>query len=286
MALPASTLVLVWFAEYLTKRLKAHGSLVGYLSGIKKLHSFMGYSTKGFRGFMLKLTLQGLRKLNPHIPRQAAPMTPRILELIHAHLDHNNELDVVFWCTCIIGFFLLFRKSNLLPNTRWGFNGKKQLKCTDLLYTGKHIIVGIRWAKNEQFSRELMTFPLPVIKGSPLCPLSAINNVFRVVNQVEKDAHLFSLNDGSSLTYPQFQMKLRLVLAAAGVPDPNSYGSHSLRRGGCSFSFMCGVPSEIIKLLGNWKSDCYLKYLHFPMEARSAASELMRIRLMHFKGGF
>ena len=209
-------------------------------------------------------------------------MTPRLLELIHQQLDHDNEVDVVFWCICVTGFFLLFRKSNLIPTSKWGFDGSKQLKRSDLIYTGRNIIVGIRWAKTNQFSRELMTFPLPILNNSPLCPLKAINNVFRLVRNASQDSHLFSLNDGSSFTYSQFQAKLRMVLADAGLKNPQDFSSHSLWRGGCSFSFMCGVPSEIIKMLGNWKSDSYLKYLHFPMEARSAASELMRIRLMHF----
>ena len=107
-----------------------------------------------------------------------------------------------------------------------------------------------------------------------------------MVRTVQPDAHLFSFSDGSSLSYPQFHKKFCSVLAATGVTNPQDYGSHSLRRGGASFCFMCGVPSEIIKILGNWKSDSYLKYLHFPMEARSAASELLRIRLSHLKHEF
>ena len=36
---PASTVVLVWYAQYLTWTLKAHSSIVGYLSRIKTLHT-------------------------------------------------------------------------------------------------------------------------------------------------------------------------------------------------------------------------------------------------------
>ena len=132
-ALPASTLVLIWFVQFLTRKLKAHGSLTGYLSGIKKLHLFTRQSTRSFHSFLLKLTLRGMRRLNNYVSKQALPITRRLLEAMHAQLDHNDEFDVVFWCACIMGFFLLFRKSNLVPDSRWGFDPNKQLKRMDLV---------------------------------------------------------------------------------------------------------------------------------------------------------
>ena len=36
---------------------------------------------------------------------------------------------------------------------------------------------------------------------------------------------------------------------------------------------------ELIKELGGWRSDCYLRYLDFPMEARMAATELMKLHV-------
>ena len=226
-ALPASSLVLVWFTQYLTRRLKVHGSLSGYLSGVKKLHLFTGHNTKAFHSFVFKLTLQGMWRMNEYVLKQAAPMMPRILELMHKQLDHQDKFDVIFWCALIFAFFLLFRKSNLVLSSKDGFNPNKQLKCTDLVFTGKNIIVGIRWAKNEQFLKELMMFPLPIIPGSPLCPLQAVTNIFRMVRMVKPDAHLFSFSDGSSLTYNQFQTKLRVVLEAAGIQNFKDYSSHS-----------------------------------------------------------
>ena len=68
-ALPASTATLVWYVQFLSKGLKSHSSLISYLSGVKKLHTFLGFSTTGFSGIALKLTLMGLRRLNPHVPR-------------------------------------------------------------------------------------------------------------------------------------------------------------------------------------------------------------------------
>ena len=260
--------------------MKSFRTIQCYLSGVKKLHIILNHSTRGFCGYALQLTLMGIRRMSTYVVKQAKPITPAILERIHAQLNHNDPQDAVFWCACIMSFFLLLRKSNLVPDTRIGFDAHKQLQRSDLLYTGHNIIVGLRWLKNEQFARDLMTFPLPVLPGSVLCPLDALYNVFKLI-PAPVSAHLFQLPDGSSLTYRKYQNRLRGVLVQAGVEDPNGYSSHSFRRGGASFAFLCGVPAEIIKVLGHWKSSCYMKYLYFPLEARIAASDLIRTRLMH-----
>ena len=278
-AFPAQSSVLAWYAQYLSRCLKSHASIINYLSSVKTLHKMLNYKTVGFTGFMLKLTLQGLSRLNAHTVSRAKPVTPAILRAIHAQLNHQCPDDAVFWTTCLMAFFLLFRKSNLIPDTKSGFDPKRQLTRGDVVLTDINAVVGIRWAKNHQFSRELMTFPLPKLPGSVLCPHSALHNMMRLVKG-PLNQHLFALKAGGSLFYKSFQDKLRLCLKLAGIQDHHSYSSHSFRCGGCTFSFLCGIPAPIIKLLGNWKSDSYLAYLEFPLETQTAASEMMKQRLL------
>ena len=57
------------------------------------------------------------------------------------------------------------------------------------------------------------------------------------------------------------------------VAEVKPFSSHS-------FSFLCGVPTEIIKLLGNWKSDVFLTHVVFMLETCTAACELMKMRLL------
>ena len=58
--------------------------------------------------------------------------------------------------------------------------------------------------------------------------------------------------------------KLRSVLQKCGV-DGSLYGSHSLRRGGASWALKCGVSGELVRILGDWKSDAYRAYLEVPL---------------------
>ena len=70
------------------------------------------------------------------------------------------------------------------------------------------------------------------------------------------------------------------MLKEIGVEHSSEYNSHSFRRGGTTFAFLSGVPSEVLKILGNWKSQAFLSYFEFPLETRSAACQLIKARLM------
>ena len=192
------------------------------------LHKLLNKSTNGFNGFLLKLTLQGLRRLNTHIVRQAKPITPEILRIIYQQLDHSKEEDVIFWVTCVSAFFLLFRKSNLLPDTKNGFDETKQLARNDVLIMKDSATVGIRWSKNHQFSRELLTFPLPRLRQSILCPVKALTNLKTLIPN-PKSKHLFANSKGESLTYRTFQSRLTEVLKKGNIPEYHAFSGHSFR---------------------------------------------------------
>ena len=125
--LPASAGILAWYAQYLSKKFRSHASIVGYPAGVKKLHEVTNYSTQGFRGYIFKLTLLGIRRRNQYTVTRAQLITPSLLQHVYVQLNHNCAEDVVFWCICIMAFFLLFRKSNLVPDTIQGFVPGKQL---------------------------------------------------------------------------------------------------------------------------------------------------------------
>ena len=52
-----------------------------------------------------------------------------------------------------------------------------------------------------------------------------------------------------------------------GLPDKD-YAGQSFRRGGASYAFQAGIPIELIKILGDWKSDAVLLCLTVPLSIR------------------
>ena len=121
----------------------------------------------------------------------------------------------------------------------------------------------------------MVSIPLSFIPDSPLCPVHAIQHAFSFVQDSLDDGQAFSLVVPDDLqikyiTYSKFLGKLRYILKDIGL-DPSLYASHSFRRGGASFAFQAGVPLEMIKLLGDWKSNAVCLYLTVPMKLRLCA---------------
>jgi hypothetical protein len=63
-----------------------------------------------------------------------------------------------------------------------------------------------------------------------------------------------------------FVSRLKRAVESCGL-DQTKFSCHSLRRGGATFSFECGVSADQIKLRGDWKSNSYQEYLVLSRES-------------------
>jgi hypothetical protein len=52
---------------------------------------------------------------------------------------------------------------------------------------------------------------------------------------------------------------MKLLVSLIGV-DESQVSGHSLRRGGATYAFKCGVSGLAIKAQGDWQSDCWMRY--------------------------
>ena len=78
-----------------------------------------------------------------------------------------------------------------------------------------------------------------------------------------------------AFTYSIWQKKFRKLLKKAGYRS-EAFSSHSLRRGAVNFTHRNGVPESLIQVHGDWASDCYKRYLNFPIEVRAVVCWKMR----------
>jgi hypothetical protein len=62
-----------------------------------------------------------------------------------------------------------------------------------------------------------------------------------------------------ALTHNALVKGIKLFIQYIGL-DASRYSSHSLRRGGATFAFLSGIPAELIKAQGDWRSDAYQRY--------------------------
>ena len=116
--------------------------------------------------------------------------------------------------------------------------------------------------------------------------MAAVINAFRFTATVSTtDSQAFNWlaerQAAKVFTYNSFVLVLRRHLASLGF-DPKLYAGHSFRRGGASFAYHSGVPIELIKALGDWRSDTILIYLTMPLTVRlHSANMLCKAILRH-----
>ena len=121
--------------------------------------------------------------------------------------------------------------------------------------------------------------PLPYIPQSPLCRVTSILHAMSFTSSVPQTFHAFAYFDAVHLrcrvlTYRAFLSKLRECLQALGY-SPQDNVCHSFHRGGASFAYQIWVPLELIKMLGDWKSDSVVLYLAAPLNIRLQAINLI-----------
>ena len=106
---------------------------------------------------------------------------------------------------------------------------------------------------------------------------------FRTILMMAKPlVGLIQMTYNKYFSYSKFLGKLRFILKDIGL-DPSLYASHSFRRGGASFAFQAGVPIEMIKLLGDWKSNAVCLYLTVPMKLRLSTIDQITRHVMALK---
>ena len=253
---------LCYFAQFLSRTFKSVNSIKNYLNGVRILFLLQGINTDIFSSFELKLTLRGLKRKLQHLPKQALPITLDILSKFHKFLDLNSKNDSTFWCICLFAFFLLARKSNLVPVSSKVFSKDKQLCRSDIEVHKSYLLVRFKWSKTIQYGDRQLFLPLIGINSSIFCPVTAYKQMC-ILTPASGDSPAFLFRSKKNLvafSYYQFEKKLKDMIRIIGL-DPSLYSSHSFRRGGASLAAQAGISSEFIQIMGDWKSDAYKQYI-------------------------
>lgn len=264
--IPCSTQTLLRYVTFLSRTLSPN-SIPNYLNVVRLVHLQYGYPNpleNELVKFQYSLILRGIKRESDRTAtRPKLPITPKVLREMHKQLNLAESLDATFWAACLVAFYSFFRKANLLPHSREKFDERLQLRRTDLHPFAWGVVMFVRWNKTIQFRQRTLLIPLPRVRDSPLCPLTALRNAYTLTSEAEPYGPAFMYRQGTTLqllTYNKFINKLKLTLRTAGF-DTDQYAGHSFRRGGATFAMRCGVPVELIKVQGDWKSNAYERYI-------------------------
>lgn len=279
---PVSVDTLCLYAQFLNRSFASVQSIKNYISGIKVLHTMLDLEFPTKNILQLNVLLRGISRSKQHIIKKAEIITPKILIDIYKVLKFDCSFDIVIWSLFLMMFFLMTRKSNMVPMSVKKFDSNKQLTRGDIIVQDDLLLVNFKWSKTRQFghSRQI---PVSAIPGSCLCPVEAYKNVLKNVS-CTSDESAFCYNVSKTtykvITYPQFQKKLRELITLTGR-NGQLFSSHSFRRGSCTWAFKSNIESELIKYHGDWLSHVYTEYLSYDFEQKLSVSQRMSSRILH-----
>lgn len=244
---PVSDNTIAMYAAFLAKTRKP-ATVKQYLNIVRLLHIEAGLPHPYQDSWVVKSTLRGIDRVKGCEVNRKTPMTPELLLTIKSKLS-TSSADCVFWAASLVLFFGLLRKSNLFPDSK-PFDPEKQLTRDSFRIDAASLdmIFEIRWSKTIQNKDRTLVLRLPCLKPHPLCPVSAVVQAFRCSPVAEPKSQAFPM------TAQAFNAKLKKLVG------PN-FSSHSFRRGGATWGLTCGIPGEVIKIMGDWRSNVYMSYL-------------------------
>ncbi|XP_077989286.1 uncharacterized protein LOC144443618 [Glandiceps talaboti] len=191
-------------------------------------------------------------------------------------INFSDPFHLVVWCAIILAFFSFLRKSNLVPPSRGSFDPARHLRRCDIDIQDEFLLVAARWSKTLQCHERVFLIPISAIPGSSICPVAAFKRMYSRIPALGRSPVFVYPSKGQvvPLTQSALSSAFGKLISTSGK-NPKLYSLHSLRRGGASLAYAAGVPTELIKMHGDWRSDAYTNYVKVPLSARLAVTRCM-----------
>ncbi|VDI19826.1 Hypothetical predicted protein [Mytilus galloprovincialis] len=228
-------------------------TIVNYLNIIKRLHKANGLEEPISGNWQIQKVLNGVRRSIGDAQKGAELMTPQLLLIIKANLDLNSQNDICIWSACLMGFYGLLRPGNFLRSGKYVEH--RDIQICDVHYHRNGYVIELQWTKTVQFRERKLNIVLPSIVGQPLCPVSAIKELlhFHFKRGAKEDSPLLC-----NLSYQMFISRINSILISNDIKQHIT--GHSFRWGGATWCLRIGMSDSMIKDIGMWKSDAYLRY--------------------------
>lgn len=197
----------------------------------------------------LKQIMQGIARKFGKAPKRAKPFTKEDIEKIRMCLLGEEEIHSARnLALFLVGFFGALRASELI-----------KIEYRHLTFTDEGLKIFLPRSKTDQTNEGHIVY-LPRLKGV-LCPVVALENWLRVSKI--KDYYVFPAIIGTvniEIDYKRhiqmmsFSNLIKRIAKRAGLIEPESYSTHSLRRGFATEAAKKGVSLVSIQKHGRWES--------------------------------
>ena len=264
-AIPASEETLSLFVAFLAERLKPQ-SIKVYLAGIRALHISHGFHNPLTHTIKLKQTLRGIEREHSSPAKQKLPITFDLLCRLQYLIDPHS----IYWAAMTTAHFLLLRVGEFTIKSKTSYDIETLLRLQDVnlhtTHTGyEYVALHLRKSKTDQQHRGVVLYAGHT--AHTVCAVCALKTNLKIKHARPRSTpsdSLFQLSSGLPLARSDLTTFLSMLLRLVGL-DPQHYSGHSFRIGGATSATIAGLNDYEIKLLGRWSSDCYKRYIRYPL---------------------
>ena len=216
---------------------------------------------------LLKQVKDTIKRLTPKSVQKKPITRDQLLQMVGAMKPAGDATEIRDVCVLIFMFVGFLRESEAMQLLLEDVSIMRQTE--DGKDLGESLVIIIRKSKTDKYS-ENATVVMAACPGHKLCPVTWAK---RFMSWRYPGARFFTGTGGGkpmgaalANTTPNFVIKrwLRVI----GVENAALYGSHSLRRGGCTAAMLAKVNLHTTKRHGRWSSDAVYLYMVDDMEAK------------------
>ncbi len=251
------------FAVFLARTCTA-ATVRQYLKGVKHFYEGVGVQLAWGQFTRLHRLLAGLRRVRGENTRRKLPITPPMLLLFSGVLPVGSRWLATFAC-CVVGVFGMLRRSNLVVGGVSLFGQAKHITRGDVRFDPQRyaLCVSVRFSKTLRYQDRVHEVWIVGDRSAPLDPVAVWLGYVAAVPAAPSDpafCYCDPSGDLRPLDYASLAAGIKFLVAAIGL-NPDHYATHSLRRGGASYSFQAGALPTHIKFAGDWASEAFEVYL-------------------------
>ncbi|KAF9024321.1 hypothetical protein BDZ89DRAFT_1187320 [Hymenopellis radicata] len=262
--LPAAETTLCDYASSWKGR-KGSASLPSKMAGIKAVHIVNGVAWNG--GQSLKRVMEGVKRLKPvEAARETrAPVTLERMEVLNSHLDPKDGKDACVAAIANIAFFGQCRLGELLPespdpeklrpNTVPSFNN-----LGDPISSFGSRTLRLPFTKTKKQEGEDVTICAQKGVADPIKAIdhhAIMNDLDQNGGEVPLASFIDEDGDRKLLSKKSFILRCNEIWMAKGM---KRITGHSFRIGGTTHYLLKGIKPDVVKALGRWSSDSFLRY--------------------------
>ena len=179
---PCDSDILSDYICFLSHSLLSLASIKNYISGLKTISRLLDHDTSTFDSFNVSLTMQGISKINTHLPKSRLPLNISDIRKMISLLDKTSAIEACMWVFLTFAFFGMLRASNLLCSSVKSFKKYEQLIRSQVYFCKEGLELHIDWSKTRQNHDFLHIVPLARNDDQFLCPFKAYVNLLDVVS--------------------------------------------------------------------------------------------------------